>query len=204
MLEILLLLSVLCVDSFIASLSYGMSRIKIPFSSAITISLVGTALLSLSLFLAQIMSGLLPSDICRAVGVTLLLFLGLNSIFSNLLKAFVQKRQRQLAFKYGGIDFVLSLYLDETVADLDNSKVLSIREALILGAALSLDSLVTGFSVGLSVTHKPLVVVLSFAFGLFSVVMGQLLGGRLGAAKKPQLPFLSGVVLIMLAIIRLL
>lgn len=206
MLAMLLLIGVLCVDSFFASLSYGMSRIKIPLSSAAIISLVGTVLLSVSLFLAEVVSGLLPVEICRAVGVTLLLFLGINSIIISAVKNFLRRREggRQLSFKYGGVDFVVGLYLDETVADLDNSKVLSIKEAFLLGAALSIDSLVTGFGVGLGIADKPLTAILTFIFGLLSVLLGQALGKKLVCGKSAALSYLSGAVLIILAVLRML
>ena len=57
MLESLLLVSSLCIDSFVASIAYGTSKIKIPPKSVIIINLVCTSTLACSLFIGSLFKG---------------------------------------------------------------------------------------------------------------------------------------------------
>ncbi|MGL4797227.1 MAG: hypothetical protein ACRC1Y_04290, partial [Paraclostridium sp.] len=59
MLESLILVLSLCIDTFVASIAYGTDRIKIPISSAIIINGVCTSFLALSLFLGSIFKDIL-------------------------------------------------------------------------------------------------------------------------------------------------
>ena len=54
MLESILLVSSICIDSFVASIAYGTSKIKIPPISALIINLVSTCTLGISLLLGAI------------------------------------------------------------------------------------------------------------------------------------------------------
>ena len=50
MLESILLVISLCMDTFVASFGYGTNKIKIPFTSVTVINLVCSGLLAISLF----------------------------------------------------------------------------------------------------------------------------------------------------------
>ena len=205
MFQSVLLVSALCMDSFVASLSYGTSKIKIPFSSAIIISSVGTIFLAVSLYLAKFISGILSVQTCKAISVTVLLILGITTLFNNLIKQKLKANEgkQRVKFKYSGIKFVISIYLDETVCDMDNSKTLSAKEALFLGLALSIDSLVTGFSAGLGITNRIATILLCFGLGLCVVIIGCKIGRKIVSKKDVELSWVSGLVLIGLAVTKL-
>ena len=83
--------------------------------------------------------------------------------------------------EYSGISFVvLDIYLDETKADADNSKLLSLKEALYLAVALSIDSLASGFALGISVCSLLPVLVISFCVGILAF-WGGILSGQQSA-----------------------
>ena len=205
MFQSFLLVTALCLDSFVASLSYGASRIKIPFYSAVIISSVGTIFLAASLFFAKFISGFLSLQACKIISVTILCFMGITSLFNNMIKQKLKNNQgkKHLKFKYSGIDFVISLYLDETVCDLDHSKILTAKEALLLALALSIDSLVTGFSVGLGITNPLETILLCFSLGITVVLLGCFIGRKIVGKKEVNLSWLSGIVLILLAALRI-
>lgn len=145
--ETLLLAFALCVDAFLAAFSYGAGRIQIPFYSAAVIAGMGTTVLGIALWAAALAQPLLPPGLAKWAGVSLLLFIGLWNLFQNSIKGFLKRLGggTQFSFHWGGVGFVLDVYMDETLADADLSQVLTAREALYLAAALSLDSLVSGF-----------------------------------------------------------
>lgn len=83
-----------------------------------------------------------------------------------------------MSFRWSGISFMLSVCLDETKADADCSKVLSAKEALALGAALSIDSLATGFGSGLIGQNYLLILVLALCMHMTGHPAGALSGGE--------------------------
>ncbi|MEG0615693.1 MAG: manganese efflux pump [Oscillospiraceae bacterium] len=203
MLQIFVLLVSLSLDLFAASLSYAVSGIKIPPLSALILSFVGAAFLGFSLFLANITSNTFSPEICRTAAVIILAAMGFWNIFSISLKRKIAKNGgKTLFFKCAGINFALNLCLDETLADLDKSKILSPKEALLLAVTLSLDSLVTGFSVGLGISYKVFTVTFCFIFALAAIVFGGFLGKKLSAKTSINLSWLGGAVLIFLAIVK--
>ncbi len=67
--------------------------------------------------------------------------------------SFKNRRKRQLTFACSGFSIVLDIYIDETKADMDFNKRLSVKEGLYLAIALSLDSLVSGIACAGGIDH---------------------------------------------------
>ena len=101
------------------------------------------------------------------------------------------------------MNFVLQVYADETKADFDNSKVLTIKESLYLASALSFDSIAVGFGDSLGNNDYIFSIVLCFFIGVLAVSLGQLLGKKLIEKSNLNLSWLSGIILMILAIKRL-
>ena len=141
MVSALLVLAVV-LDGFTACFAYGVNRIKIPLLSAALISLMGTGMLMLSLGAADWIGSYISFRACKVVSFSVLFLVGFCNLFQNSVKAVLQKaadNSKKMSFRWSGISFMLSICLDETKADADCSKVLSAKEALALGTALSID-----------------------------------------------------------------
>ena len=205
MANILLVLAVV-LDGFTACFAYGVNRIKIPLLSAVLISLMGTGMLMLSLGAADWVGNYLPIHTCKVISFSVLFLIGLCNLFQNSVKAVLQKARdnsKKMSFRWSGISFMLSICLDETKADADCSKVLSSKEALALGTALSIDSLATGFGGGLMGQNYLLILLLSLFLHMAAILLGYFLGEKVSKGKHLQLEWLGGVILILLAIFRL-
>lgn len=205
MVQSFLLVIALSVDSFLASLAYGAERIKIPIKSALLISLIGVAFLSISLYTASFIQQFIPEDICSKIAFIIFFLIGISALFQGTIKSFLKTCERKkLEFSCKGISFVLDVYLDETNADMDNSKLLSLKEALYLAVALSIDSLVSGFALGISI-EKPLpVLFISFCIGFIAVVAGSFIGRTTASVTKWNLSWISGVLFMILAFTKIL
>ena len=209
MVSILLVLAVV-LDGFTACFAYGVNRIKIPLLSAVLISLMGTGMLMLSLGAADWVGSYIPPTTCKVLSFSVLFLIGLCNLFQNSVKAILQKasdNSKKMSFRWSGISFMLSVCLDETKADADCSKVLSAKEALALGAALSIDSLATGFGSGLIGQNYLLILALALTMHMTAILLGHFLGEKVSkgaGAKHLQLEWLGGVILMALAFIRLL
>ena len=148
MIESLLLVSSVCIDAFVASIAYGTNKIKIPFYSSVVISIIGSIFLGISLFLGNFIKDFLPGNLPILLSFCILMIIGIYRLFEGLFKNYITKKNKlnkPLTFKIFDLNFVLQVYADETKADFDNSKVLTIKESLYLASALSFDSNAVGF-----------------------------------------------------------
>ena len=215
MLQSLLLVFSLCLDTFVASIAYGTDKIKIPFYSSIIINLVCSSFLGIALFLGDLLNNFMPINVATYLSFFLLLvffslfflFLGLGiyRVFEVFCKKYIRKfsnKDKPLTFKVFDFKFVLQIYADEIKADYDNSKLLSAKEAFYLAIALSLDSLAVGFGSGLGYVNYAQVIILCFLVGIVCLRLGSQLGRHFANIINVNLSWLSGVLLIILAFIR--
>ncbi len=204
MTEDMLLVLAMSTDAFFAALSYSTGKIKIPAVSAFIISAISSAILTVSMFVSFAAGAFIPENFCRTAGAVLLGIIGITSFCQNGLKSILKKHQGngKLSFSCFNIGFVISVYLDETQADADRSQILSPKEAIALALALSVDSVSGGLGAGLSGSNVLRVCILSFIFGLMAVAAGGKLGEGL-SKKGPDLSWISGVFLIVLAAYKL-
>ncbi len=206
MIESLLLVSSVCIDAFVASIAYGTNKIKIPFYSSIIISVIGSIFLGISLFLGGFIKDFLPGNLPILLSFCILMIIGIYRFFEGLFKNYITKKNKlnkPLTFKIFDLNFVLQVYADETKADFDNSKVLTIKESLYLASALSFDSIAVGFGDSLGNNNYILTIILCFFIGIFCVSIGQLLGKKLLEKSNLNLSWLSGIILMILAVKKL-
>ena len=207
MLQSLLLVLSLSIDTFVASIAYGTDKIKIPFSSALIINGVCSSFLAISLFLGSIFKDFLSPQLASLLSFSLLMLLGIYRLFESFFKTYIQKfsqSENPLTFKVFDFKFVLEIYANETKADYDKSKILTGKEAFYLAIALSLDSLAVGFGSSLGSVHYIEVVLLSLLIGISSLLIGCYLGSKFIEKVDINLSWLSGAILILLALIRFL
>lgn len=92
--EILLLVTAVSVDSFAVSLSYGINRVKIPFSSLLILSVISSGTLACSLLAGNLLVGLIPSWFTRTAGFAVLFALGLVKLFDRSCDSQAEKANR--------------------------------------------------------------------------------------------------------------
>ena len=92
-----LLVIALSLDSFLASLAYGGEHIRIPWKSAVLISLIGVLFLSFSLYTAAFIQQFIPPYICRMISFTIFFMIGLSSLFQGTIKSFLGTYKRKKA-----------------------------------------------------------------------------------------------------------
>lgn len=199
-----LLIIALSIDSFLASLAYGAEYIYISWKSASMISLIGVMLLSFSFYTANYLQNYLSPITCHIISFILLLSIGVSILFQGTIKTIIKKfHRKKIKFKYSGIMFVVDVFLDETKADIDKSKSLSIKESIFLAITLSIDSLTSGFAVGMQISWPLPVLACSFFIGIVSILGGSMVGKRIGALKY-NLSWISGILFLFLAFMKIL
>ena len=206
MVQSLILVLSLCIDTFVTSIVYSSNKIKIPVVSGLIIDTICSLFLAISLFFGYLIKDFIPINIASTISFLLLLILGVyrlfEAFFKNLIKKYYDKGS-PLTFKIFEFKFILQIYADEVKADLDESKILSPKEAFFLAVALSLDTLTVGFGCSLGTVNYLATVLLSFLVGALLLVLGGYVGKKISKNYNLNLSCLSGVLLIILAFIRI-
>lgn len=202
-LEALSLAFAISLDTLVVAIGYGTSKIKIPFLSAFIMALFNVFVLSLSIFLGALLGNHIDTKISKIISFSLLLTVGLFKFLSEMIKIWLNKRAEKgyIKLKLFNFSLMLSVIADPNKADVNKDKMLSVVEALTLALILSIDSIGVGFSIGVSNVNFYIIAAFTFILSLFFIPLGSFLGKKL--AGKVNLSWLSGFILIILAIIKL-
>ena len=172
--EILILVTALSV--FV----YGVSRIRVPLSSVAVVTGISSLLLVISLLAGTALSSLIPESMTRYFSFLLLSVLGIVKLFDRSGHEEIQEANR------------------------NRDDLVSPGEALTLGVALSIDSLAAGIGAGISMAGIPAAFGASFLVGALALLLGLWLGGLISSHCRSNLCWVSGVLLILLAVMKLL
>lgn len=196
----------LSLDTFVAGLSYGSSKIRLPLICAVTVSLVCSGVLCLSLLAGTLLRPFLSPFAARLLCFLLLAGIGTVRVLDQAVKAFLQRHDgfsRNFMFRVLHFQFFLSVYADPCKADADESKSLSVPESVCLALAMSLDGAAAGFGAALGSLNPAAVLLFSLPFGFTAIQGGFLIGNRLAQKTHFSVDWLSGALLILLAFLRL-
>ena len=167
--------------------------IKFSLISALTAAFAGAAVLWLSVVLSAAADSILPLDGAVYISKAVLLFIGIRTLFGDILAKKQDKRR--------------SCFPDcaEVMTDpvKDNSKVISAAEGAFMGTALSADSFFTGISAGIAGISPLPIFILSLLFGLAAIALGTAAGKFLSDRRILGFPAgrIGGIMLIILAVI---
>lgn len=188
-------------DIFLVAAAYRSSDIRIPPLSALIINLICTFVLGISLVLSEIAGQVINIEICRIIGFIVLTAMGIITVFKSLMRGLVRQlsKRGELSLRHGGSGIVVKLYLDDTAADFDCSKILSPGEAAALSLASSLDSAATGLSCGYSNIDPVLSAIFVFLAGFAAMFLGSFFGKKISSLDH-DLSWLGGIMLIAFAI----
>ena len=192
MFEIFILLVIFSLDTLFVSISYSIKNIKISLKSTLLISLICLFSLLISLFITNNFKHILNQDIGKIISSIILLILGLYNLFQDKIKKNLKSKNK-----------IIEIYLDETKADLDNSKNISYKEALLLSTILSLDSLLGGVSIGFMKYNLFYIIILSFILNILFILCGILIGKNLRNVYNFNTSYISGVILLLIAILKI-
>lgn len=205
-LESVLFVAALSTDALIASLAYGSNKIKIPFISVQVIVFLCTGILGISLLLGVFLRPFIPGGLLRLISFLILFFLGVTRLLDNLIKILINKHatiKKEFQFSMFNLNVILNIYANPKEADSDQSKTLSPKEAFTLGLALSIDSMAAGVGAALGSLNIAAVLLASLILSTLSIKAGELIGRRISSRNPFQISWLGGVLLIILAFLRL-
>ncbi|MCC8043031.1 MAG: manganese efflux pump [Oscillospiraceae bacterium] len=197
MTKLIIMAAATSADVFAACLSIDICSIKMPFRAMLSTALAGAAVLSVSVLFSSFLGAMISARTATALSKILLLAIGIHTIRESL------KERDGSSDDFIDISRLMS---DGSAADSDKSRSISVKEAFVLGFALSLDSVAMGIGAGLSGFSPIGIFAAALAGGVIAAAVGYFIGTRLEkltAQSKCRIPTgaLGGVMLIILAMI---
>lgn len=192
---------IVSLDTYLASVAYRNNGIKIPVPSMIVLSFISAFMLGVSLEFSDFIGRFIPVGTCRICGAVIISAIGVMTIFKSVIRSITGhiSRKGEIFVRSGKYGIVLKLYLDETTADFDNSKVLSVAEASALALASSLDSTATGISSGFAGINPVFSFIFTLIAGITAIILGNITGKKLSSMNH-DFSWIGGVLLIIFAV----
>ncbi len=210
-LPVFLLAFAVSVDCFSAGLAYGLRNIKIPLQTIFIIALCSATALLAAALVGKYISRTLSPEAAGKIGGSILIILGLWALIqffrSSVHKKFGLEKSGDytlLKFEFRSLGIVIHILRKPLTADLDKSGDISGLEALLLGAALSLDAF--GAGIGAFFLGIP-PFLLAVSVGIMSSCLAAL-GLKCGRnpafnRRMKKLSFLPGLLLIIIGLWRM-
>lgn len=194
----IVLLFSLAIDTFIASVSISLSRIKVPIFSIFIICFINTIMLASSYLLGERIFHLLPSYIIVLLSSLPFLFLGFYKIFES--KPIPKREKNESLIQ--AVFYIFKSPEDAHTVDLDFSKTLSMKELVLLSISLSLDNLIAGVGLGMKSGSFFFMFIFNFLISFFLFLTGNRL--FLKATSYPiNWSLISGIIFIFVGIYRI-
>lgn len=127
-------------------ISYGIRKIRIPWSAKLIICAISMIITAIAVTLETLILMVIPGKVSEIIGILMLAFLGLFIILSAVLPKGENKKKsksvRSIVLKPLGI--TVKIIRNPVSCDFDKSKHIDILEAVYLGTTLSIDSFAAG------------------------------------------------------------
>ncbi len=182
-------------DNMVIGLAYGARKISVPFKSNFAIALFSGIATLFSSFLGSILADYFPSYFGNIIGGSIVSAMGLYTIISYLHNKKKTHSEHQNGNQY--IGELRAVMDDPGLADRDYSGDISLKESILLGVALAVNCLGTGFGAGMTGVNIAVLSTAVVLFSLLTISLGAVIGRR-WAAKflGDQATVISGLLLI--------
>lgn len=203
-LSVLIIAISLSIDALGIGISYGVREIKIPLISKVIISLQSFLIMTISLFLGNIIFDIIPTYLGKYIGVIILFGMGIFMIIQPYLpKKEKVYKIKTFSLKYAGL--TIKIIKSPPVCDFNLSKTIEPFEALYLGIALSIDSLGVVFgssAVGITILLPLLAVVFQIILLSIGILWGKKVKKSSNISENIWVA-LSGTILIFMGLIKI-
>jgi putative sporulation protein YtaF len=228
-LPLLVLSLAVSLDGFGAGMMYGMRKIRIPWSSIAIVALCSGIVLFASMAVGSLFVGILSVRAAKMIGAVILIGIGVWAVFQMLAASSGDRgiaeatesaegdeicstahgsgtqEETIVLWEIKRLGLIIKILKTPSVADIDRSGAISASEAVLLGIALSLDSVGAGIGAAL-IGFNPLAtaVTIAVACGVF-IAMGAKVGYAFSGFRWiSKFSILPGCLLIVMGLYKLL
>ncbi len=206
---LLLFACALSLDAFSAGFAYGLREIKIPISSQLGFLATSTATVGIGILAGRFLSWYIPADWAGKSGGLILFVIGIWWLLRGKQVASEQREgsaKTLLRLQLASLAVIIQVLEEPVSADLDASGVISVREAAVLGVALSMDALGASFAASLAGASGTMMILLIGLFQQLFLLVGICLGGWTSCMSwlRRNSNIISGLMLCLLSLLRFL
>lgn len=203
--HIFMLVSALCLDTFVACAAYGTNRIDISHRKIIAINGICSLSLGFSLLCGTALDNCIPEAFTKAICLVSLMSLGFLKLAGSTIRRYLcahKTMHKNIGFCISHLHFVIDIYGDPMEADSDQNKVLSWKETLFFALAMSIDSLFAGAMAAFMKIPVLLTVFIAFLIGEILSYLGLFMGHKISRHFPKDLSWAGGILFIILAILK--
>ncbi|MGI6712509.1 MAG: sporulation membrane protein YtaF [Bacillota bacterium] len=198
------------VDGFAVGLAYGMRNIIIPFHSLIIICCASSIAIAISMIFGKMLTLFVSLNASKMIGALILVIMGMYMAFQAFIEIKQEERplprSKEMLFhvRIPPLGILIQILKEPSRADFDQSGIINLKEACILGFALAMDALGAGFAVA-AVGFPPLwTAVLVGVCKFFLVSVAVKLGKQSSSIRiGKNISFVPGLVLLLLGLSKL-
>ena len=185
-----LLIIVLSLDAFTAGLSYGVEKVRVPVASSLIIAALSGCMLTFSMTAGAVLLTIIPLKYTKVLSFSILFLLSLYKFYDTLPRL----RHSDSSLTTNNISQKINT---------SDKAVLSGKEALFLGLALSVDNISAGLCTGSASLSPILLLFLTTIVHLLAIRSGLSAGRLLAQKTSHHFAWLGGAILMLLSILRL-
>lgn len=204
---VLLFMLAVSIDSLSAGFAYGTSRVRIKVAALLLLVFIPSVCITLMTKAGSLLFSLVPAAFFSILSFIILLILGCAKLLESLIRHLSGKYSDTVgnwACKIKQVNIIFTIYFSPEDANKQDIQVLSAKEAFFLSLALSLDSILASMAFSCQVSSMPLFFLLAVLFHFLLFMSGFLLGMLVSKKFSIDLSWLSGLFLLLLAVITLL
>lgn len=185
-----------CLDCLSVGITYGMRKIRIPWLSMLILSVCSGIAMYGSMKLCNWVMQWFSTSFATTLGALVFMFLGIFTL--------LQGKQNQPLAKTTRKNSLYQVLQSPVKADRDQSGTISPMESMLLGVALSLDTLVIGLGTAMmGIPPMATAITVTLMSGCF-LYLGIALGRQVVKEKwKGPLAYVAGIGLILIGVSRL-
>lgn len=179
--QVLLLVTALCLDSFAASIAYGINKTMVSRGQIGVINGICSLCLGFSLLIGSWIDSWIPEKFTRGICFFTLFLMGCIKL---------------------GDSGIRKYYSNPVKDDKDRKQRLSWKEVMFLSLAMSVDSLFSGMMVAFLKIPILLTVTAAFIMGEIAMYSGLWMGRKISSSPK-DISWIGGIIFIILAVSKL-
>lgn len=204
---VLIFMLAVSIDSLSAGFAYGTQRVHIKPAALLLLILIPSVCITLMTKAGSLLFSLIPTALFSTLSFLILLILGCAKLMESLIRHLSGKYSDTVgnwACRIKQLNIIFTIYFSPEDANKQDTQVLSAREAFFLSLALSLDSILASMAFSFQVSSIPLFFLLAAFFHFLLFTAGFLLGMLVSRKFSIDLSWLSGLFLLLLAVLTLL
>ena len=210
MLTVFLLSIALSLDAFAVSFAHGLQKTRIPFLSKLVICACSILYFGFSAWFGKWLAGFFSPQTASVVGIALMAAVCAYMLLGQFLPKREKKRAQNsrtlLDITIKSLRLSIRIIRNPMACDLDGSQTITAGEALLLGTAVSVDSVNVGLGFSLMGGISPWAPLAVGGCQFLFVLLGNSLGLRCSGARfrfAGSLPYISICIMFLLLCLRL-